>query len=230
MYKGIKRFLDIFISVSGLLILWPVMLAVAIAIMIESGDEVIFKQERIGKDGKVFKLYKFRSMIKNAEHTGTGVYSYKGDSRVTKVGKFIRKTSLDELPQFVNVIKGDMSLIGPRPVLTYHPMTYDKYTPEQLKRFSVRPGITGWAQVNGRKTTLWPDRIRYDIEYVENLSFSFDMKVFFKTISVVLGTSNNENTQKTATAESEVTLNTSDNKIVQPDGSVDTEDVAAESL
>ena len=203
MYKGIKRFLDIFISALGLLILWPVMLIVAVAILIESGDEVIFKQERIGKDGKVFKLYKFRSMIKNAEHTGTGVYSYKGDSRVTKVGKFIRKTSLDELPQFVNVLKGDMSLIGPRPVLTYHPMTYDKYTSEQLKRFSVRPGITGWAQVNGRKTTLWPERIRYDVEYVENLSFAFDVKVFFKTITTVFGSADNENTQKTATFDVE---------------------------
>lgn len=203
MYKGIKRFLDIFISAIGLLILWPVMLIVAIAILIESGNEVIFKQERIGKNGKVFKLYKFRSMIKNAEHQGTGVYSYKGDARVTKVGKFIRKTSLDELPQFVNVLKGDMSLIGPRPVLTYHPMTYDKYTPEQLKRFDVRPGITGWAQVNGRKTTLWPDRIKYDVEYVENLSFAFDVKVCFKTISVVFGGSNNENTQKTATVDTE---------------------------
>jgi len=203
MYKGVKRFLDIFVSILGLLVLWPVMLIVAIAILIESGNEVIFKQERIGKDGKVFKLYKFRSMIKNAEHQGTGVYSYKGDSRVTKVGKFIRKTSLDELPQFVNVLKGDMSLIGPRPVLTYHPMTYDKYTPEQLKRFSVRPGITGWAQVNGRKTSLWPERIRYDVEYVENLSFAFDVKVFFKTISTVLGTANNENTQKTAAFDTE---------------------------
>ena len=203
MYKGIKRFLDIFISLLGLIILSPVMLIVAIAILIESGSEVIFKQERIGKNGKVFKLYKFRSMIKNAEHTGSGVYSYKGDSRVTKVGKFIRKTSLDELPQFVNVLKGDMSLIGPRPVLTYHPMTYDKYTEEQLKRFSVRPGITGWAQVNGRKTSLWPERIKYDIEYVENLSFAFDVKVFFKTISTVLGSENNENTQKTATFDTE---------------------------
>lgn len=206
MYKGIKRFLDIFISALGLLILWPVMLIVAIAIMIESGGEVIFKQERIGKDGKVFKLYKFRSMIKNAEHQGTGVYSYKGDARVTKVGKFIRKTSLDELPQFVNVLKGDMSLIGPRPVLTYHPMTYDKYTTEQLKRFRVRPGITGWAQVNGRKTSLWPERIRYDVEYVENLSFAFDIKVFFKTIKTVLGSENNENTQKTATFDAEETV------------------------
>lgn len=205
MYKGIKRFLDIFVSILGILILWPVMLIVAIAILIESGDEVIFKQERIGKNGKVFKLYKFRSMIKNAEHTGTGVYSYKGDARVTKVGKFIRKTSLDELPQFVNVLRGDMSLIGPRPVLTYHPMTYDKYTQEQLKRFSVRPGITGWAQVNGRKTTLWPDRIRYDVEYVENLSFAFDMKVFFKTITTVFGSADNENTQKTAAFEVEET-------------------------
>lgn len=203
MYKGIKRFLDIFISLLGLIVLSPVMLIVAIAILIESGSEVIFKQERIGKNGKVFKLYKFRSMIKNAEHTGSGVYSYKGDSRVTKVGKFIRKTSLDELPQFVNVLKGDMSLIGPRPVLTYHPMTYDKYTEEQLKRFSVRPGITGWAQVNGRKTSLWPERIKYDIEYVENLSFAFDAKVFFKTISTVLGSENNENTQKTATFDTE---------------------------
>ncbi|MBQ8828173.1 MAG: sugar transferase [Clostridia bacterium] len=198
MYKSVKRVGDIIISLIGLLICWPFMLIVMLAIYIDSGSETIFKQERIGKDGKVFRLYKFRSMVKNAEHTGSGVYSFKGDARVTKVGKFIRKTSIDELPQLINVLKGDMSLIGPRPVLTYHPMTYDKYTDEQLKRFSVRPGITGWAQVNGRKTALWKDRIAYDIEYVENLSFRFDVKVFFKTIKTVLGLSDNENIEKTA--------------------------------
>ena len=201
MYKGIKRVGDILISTIALLICWPLMLLIMLAIYIDSGKETVFKQDRIGKDGKVFKLYKFRSMVRNAEHTGSGVYSFKGDVRVTKVGKFIRTTSLDELPQLINVIKGDMSLIGPRPVLTYHPMKYDEYTQEQLKRFSVRPGITGWAQVNGRKTALWKDRIAYDIEYVENLSLWFDIKVFFKTIKTVLGLADNENIEKTAVFE-----------------------------
>ncbi len=203
MYRIIKRFIDIIVSVLGLVICSPIMLIVAIAIIVDSKGGVIFKQERIGRKGKVFKLYKFRSMVKDAEHTGTGVYSYKGDARVTKVGKFIRATSIDELPQLLNVLKGEMSLIGPRPVLTYHPMTYDKYTPEQLRRFDVRPGITGWAQVNGRKTALWPDRLRYDVEYVDKLSFGFDMKVFFKTIKTVLGNGDNENTQKTATFDAD---------------------------
>lgn len=195
-YKKIKRLMDVIVSLSGLIILSPLLLIVAIAIKIESKGPVIFKQERVGLKGKVFEIYKFRSMCVGAEKGG--VYETKGDARVTKVGKFIRKTSIDEFPQFINIIKGDMSIIGPRPTLTYHPWPFEKYTEEQKKRFNVRPGVTGWAQINGRKDVHWDRRIEYDVEYVENLSLFFDLKIFFKTIIKVLTMQDNVNIGETA--------------------------------
>lgn len=200
-YRKIKRLLDIVLSIIGLIILSPILLIVAIAIKFESKGSIIFKQERLGLNGKVFKIYKFRSMCVGAEKGG--VYETKGDARVTKVGKFIRKTSIDELPQFVNIIKGDMSIIGPRPTLTYHPWPINEYTEEQKKRFDVRPGVTGWAQVNGRKELPWDKRIEYDVEYVENLSFGFDLKIFFKTIVKVLAMKDNVNVSETAKKSTE---------------------------
>lgn len=170
MYKGVKRALDVTFSLIGTAVSSPILLAVAAAVKLDSKGPVIFKQERLGKDGKVFEMYKFRSMCVDAEHMGTGQYSYKGDSRVTRVGKIIRATSLDELPQFINILKGDMSFIGPRPTLTYHPWKLEEYTDFQRRRFEVRPGITGLAQVHGRKAIDWNDRIKYDVEYVDNLS------------------------------------------------------------
>lgn len=151
MYEKIKRIFEVILSCIGLLVLSPLLLATAVAVKVESEGPVIFKQKRIGKDGKVFEIYKFRSMCVGAERTGSGVYSGKNDARVTKVGRVLRATSIDELPQFVNILKGEMSFIGPRPVLTYHPWPYEEYTDWQKKRFLVRPGVTGWAQVNGRK-------------------------------------------------------------------------------
>ena len=130
-------------------------------------------------------------MCVGAEKTGSGVYSGKGDARVTRVGKFIRATSIDELPQFFNIIKGDMSLIGPRPVLTYYPCKWEEYTEEQLKRFNVRPGVTGWAQVHGRKTNTVEARFSYDNYYVDNYSFWLDFKIFFKTIKTVFTSEGN---------------------------------------
>lgn len=195
-YRKIKRLLDIIISLFGLIILSPLLLIVAIAIKLESEGPVIFKQERLGLNGKVFKIYKFRSMCVGAEKGG--VYETKGDVRVTKVGKFIRKTSIDEFPQFVNILKGDMSLIGPRPALTYHPWTYNEYTDEQKRMFHVRPGVTGWAQVNGRKEVEWPRRIELNVEYVDNLSVFLDLKIFFKTIIKVLTMQDNVNIGETA--------------------------------
>lgn len=149
-YMAFKRGMDIAISGIGLIIASPIMLLTAVLIKIDSPGKVLFMQDRIGKDGKVFKIAKFRSMRTGAEHTGSGVYSGKNDARVTRVGKFIRATSIDELPQLFNILKGDMSLIGPRPPLTYHPWTIDKYTDEQMHMFDVRPGITGWAQIHSR--------------------------------------------------------------------------------
>ncbi len=135
------------------------------------------------------------------EKTGSGVYSEKGDPRVTKIGRFLRATSLDELPQFLNILKGDMSFIGPRPPLTYHPWTIDKYTDEQRKMFNVRPGITGWAQVNGRKEVEWHKRIELNVWYVEHLSFWLDIKILFKTVGKVFTNANNENVGATVVQE-----------------------------
>lgn len=149
-YLAFKRAMDIIIAAAGLIITSPVLLITAILIKLDSPGPVLFMQERIGKDGKVFRIAKFRSMYTGAEHTGSGVYSGKNDARVTRVGRVIRATSIDELPQLYNILKGDMSLIGPRPPLTYHPWTIDQYTEEQFHMFDVRPGITGWAQVHSR--------------------------------------------------------------------------------
>jgi undecaprenyl phosphate N,N'-diacetylbacillosamine 1-phosphate transferase len=195
-YKYIKRLLDVVLSVIGLIIISPILLITAIAIKLESKGPVIFQQDRLGLNGQAFKIYKFRSMCVGAEKDG--VYETKGDMRVTKVGRIIRKTSIDELPQFVNIIKGDMSIIGPRPTLTYHPWPIEKYTHEQRKRFNVRPGVTGWAQINGRKDVPWDKRIEYDVWYVDNLSFGLDFKIFFKTVIKVLTMQDNINVGETA--------------------------------
>ncbi len=194
MYKRFfKRAFGILFALLGLIVTSPIMAIVAILIKIESPGPVIFKQQRIGKDGKVFEIYKFRSMCQNAEKTGSGVYSDKNDSRVTKVGKFIRATSIDEIPQFLNVLKGDMAFIGPRPPLTYHPWPYEQYTEQQKKMFNVRPGLTGWAQVHGRKQVEWNKRIELNVWYVENVSFLLDIKIIFSTLLKLIKDDENEN-------------------------------------
>lgn len=194
MYKhSIKRVLDIAISLLVLVVLSPVFLITAIAIKLTSPGPVIFKQRRLGLGGKEFNIYKFRSMTLNAEHTGSGVYSGKGDARVTRIGRIIRATSIDELPQTVNMLKGDMSLIGPRPPLTYHPWPLEEYTQEQRRMFEVRPGITGWAQVHGRKDVEWNRRIELNVWYVDHVSFLLDVKIFFMTIMKVATNADNEN-------------------------------------
>ena len=192
MYKRfIKRSIDIVLSAIAIVITALPMLIIAIIIKLDSPGPAIFKQERVGLKGKVFHIYKFRSMCVNAEHTGSGVFSGKGDARVTRVGKFLRASSLDELPQFFNIIRGDMSFVGPRPPLTYHPWTIDKYTDEQRRMFDIRPGITGWAQVNGRKTVEWNERIRLNVWYVDNVSFFLDIKILFLTFFKVLSNADN---------------------------------------
>ncbi len=193
----VKRGLDLLISVLALVLLSPVLLVTALAVLLDSGRPVFFQQERVGFKGKVFRMYKFRSMVLNAEHTGSGVYSEEGDERVTKVGRILRALSIDELPQLINIIKGDMSLIGPRPPLTYHPWTIDKYTKEQLHMFDVRPGITGWAQINGRKAVEWHKRIELNNWYVDHVSFPLDCKILFTTFYKVLSRADNFNKGKT---------------------------------
>ena len=198
MYKnGMKRMLDILIALPVLIIGAIPMAIVALLIRLESPGPAIFRQERIGKDGKVFEFLKFRSMCVGAEHTGSGVYSGKNDARVTRLGRILRATSIDELPQLINILRGDMSLIGPRPPLTYHPWPYEEYTEQQKRMFEVRPGITGWAQINGRKGVEWHHRIELNVWYVDNVSFWLDVKIFFKTIGKVLRNSDNVNVEKT---------------------------------
>lgn len=177
-----KRAMDTVLSFTALVTLSPLLLTTAAAIKLTSPGPVLFKQQRLGLHGKEFTIYKFRSMTVGAEHTGSGVYSGEGDPRVTAVGRFIRKTSIDELPQCVNVLKGDMALVGPRPPLTYHPWPLEQYTEEQLHMFDVRPGITGWAQVNGlRGDTSIRARVDYDLYYIENWSMLFDIKILLMT-------------------------------------------------
>ena len=195
--KYIKRFFDIFVGLSVLLLLWPVMLLMAVAIYIEDPGPVLFRQRRLGLGGKEFTMLKFRSMKQNSEHTGSGVYSGKDDPRVLKTGRIFRATSMDELIQAVHLVSGEMSLIGPRPPLTYHPWPIAEYTDAQLHMFDVRPGITGWAQVNGRKGVEWNRRIELSCWYADHVSFSLDVKIFFMTIFKVLRNEDNVNTEPT---------------------------------
>ena len=206
MYKKyFKRFFDIAISLAALIALGWLMVIAAIAVRLESPGPAIFRQQRLGLGGKEFTFYKFRSMRVGAERTGSGVYSGKNDSRVTKVGKLLRATSIDELPQLWNILRGDMSLIGPRPPLTYHPWPIDQYSEFQRRMFEVRPGITGWAQVHGRKDVEWNHRIELSVWYVDHLSFALDVKIFFLTIWKVFSNADNENIGETVVKKEEST-------------------------
>ena len=198
-----KRALDFLIGMGVLIVLSPVMLLIALAIYAEDPGPVLFRQKRLGLHGEVFTMLKFRSMKVNSEHTGSGVYSEKGDPRVTKVGRILRATSADELIQAVHLVSGKMSLIGPRPPLTYHPWPLEQYTEEQLHMFDVRPGITGWAQVNGRKAVEWNRRIELNVWYSRSVSLKLDVKIFFMTIFKVLRNADNVNIGATVTSSSE---------------------------
>lgn len=176
----IKRILDIVISLCGVIVLSPVYLVLGILVRIKLGTPVIFKQERPGKDGKIFQLYKFRSMTDERDESGNLLSD---EIRLTSFGKKLRSTSLDELPELFNILKGDMSLIGPRPLLVrYLPW----YTEEERHRHDVRPGLTGLAQVNGRNALGWEDRFSYDLEYVNHLTFLMDVKIICMTVGKVL--------------------------------------------
>jgi len=192
-YSFWKRFFDIILSAFALVVLSPVLLVTWVAIRAESPGPAVFRQKRLGRGGKEFTFLKFRSMRLNSEHTGSGVYSEAGDPRVTKVGKFIRATSIDELPQLWNILRGDMSIVGPRPPLTYHPWPIDQYDDEQLHMFDVRPGLTGWAQVNGRKAVEWHRRIEMNVWYTRNYSLWLDIKILFMTVFKVLANADNVN-------------------------------------
>lgn len=176
-YQYIKRGLDILFSAIALVLLLPLLFAISLAIKLDSKGSIIFKQERVGKDGKIFNIYKFRSMAENNNASDLSV-----PDKYTRIGKFIRKTSIDELPQLINILKGDMTFIGPRP---WTPMYYTDMTEKQKHRCDVLPGITGLAQVNGRNCASVIDRINYDLEYVNHYSFKLDVDIIFKTFAVI---------------------------------------------
>jgi lipopolysaccharide/colanic/teichoic acid biosynthesis glycosyltransferase len=166
----------------ALIVLLPIFAVIGIFIKLDSKGPVFFVQERAGKDGKIFKAYKLRTMVDNAVEMGLGYEIAKDDSRITRVGKCLR-WGIDELPQLINVFRGDMSLVGPRPAL---PHQVKKYSEEEKRRLEVKPGITGWALVNGRNKLSWPERIKLDIWYIDNWSLWLDLKILFKTIWVVI--------------------------------------------
>lgn len=182
-YLAIKRFLDLMLSLALIILLSPLFLIISLAIKIDSSGPVFYRQTRTGLNGKDFTLLKFRSMAADND-----VYDFKTGDRITKVGNFIRKTSLDELPQLINILKGEMSFVGPRPWLS---ILNDYYTEKQKRRFLVRPGITGLAQVSGRKDLDILKRIELDVEYADNISLWLDIRIILKTIKVVFDSSDN---------------------------------------
>lgn len=185
MYHFFKRIFDFSATLLGLVIILPLFIIIAILVWINHGLPVIFRQERVGKNEKIFIMYKFRTMTNENDQYGNLLPDNK---RITKFGSFIRKTSLDELPELINVLKGDMSLVGPRPLL---PRYLPYYTSRERLRHKVRPGITGLAQVNGRNILNWDERLELDVQYVENLSFISDLKIFFKTFIIIFKPSKN---------------------------------------
>ena len=176
----VKRTIDIVCSGLGLIILSPILLITAILIRIKLGSPISFTQDRVGKDGKVFKMIKFRTMLDAVDKWGQPLPD---EERMTPFGKLLRSTSIDELPELINVFKGDMSLVGPRPLLVEYIKLYSK---EQFRRHEVRPGITGWAQVNGRNTLRWAEKFKLDIYYVDNFNIFFDIKILFMTLIKVI--------------------------------------------
>jgi lipopolysaccharide/colanic/teichoic acid biosynthesis glycosyltransferase len=197
MYFKIRRVIDTIIALLMLIVLSPLLLVLAIWVKLDSKGPVIFKQKRIGKDGKTYDMYKFRSMVQNAQNMGTGVFSFVGDPRITKAGAFLRKTSLDELPQLWNIVKGEMAFVGPRsPVLGHFP-EYDELADEYKKRFSVLPGITGLAQCVGRNELSWVEKTKYDNIYIDSVKkygIFYDIKIWFMTFKRVFSMSNIEET------------------------------------
>jgi lipopolysaccharide/colanic/teichoic acid biosynthesis glycosyltransferase len=171
-----KRALDVAVSGAALVLAAPVIAAAAVATRLESRGHPIYRQQRVGKDGHVFEVIKLRTMVSGAEHMGAGMAVDEGDTRITCVGAFLRRTSIDELPNLVNVLRGEMSLIGPRPTLQ---VQVEQYTDRQRRRLDVRPGLSGWAQVNGRASLPWPERIELDLWYLEHASLRLDLRILF---------------------------------------------------
>lgn len=185
----IKRLFDITGSIFGILLFFPVMIVIAILIKCTSKGPIFFTQSRIGLNGKNFKMLKFRTMFINSEKKGTGLYVFENDTRITKLGFFIRRISFDELPQLFNVLIGSMSLVGPRPPVTYELGDWSSFTPTMKKRFKVKPGITGFAQISGRNSLEWDRKIAYDLFYIrefKRIGIIFDIYIIIKSFKVVI--------------------------------------------
>lgn len=181
--RWVKAVFDRLFALVGLIILLPLFAIIALLIRLDSPGPVFFRQLRAGKDGRLFHIYKFRTMVVGAEKIGLGVQTRADDPRITRVGRILRKLSLDELPQLINILKGEMSFVGPRPTLPYQVL---RYNPRQKGRLLVPPGVTGWAQIHGRKTLTWPERIEYDVWYVEHWSLWLDLIILLRTLPAIL--------------------------------------------
>jgi len=178
----VTRVLDILIAAVALALASPVLLVAAVVIRFESRGPVIYRHPRIGRQGRPFELWKLRTMVQGAERMGAGLYIERGDGRITRSGRFLRRFSLDELPNLVNVLRGDLSIVGPRPTVGEQ---VERYTDHQRRRLEVKPGITGWAQVNGRASLPWPERIELDVWYVDNRSVLLDLRILARTVRML---------------------------------------------
>ncbi len=179
-----KRALDLVVAFAVAAITAPVVMVIALAIRVESPGHPIYRQTRVGKGGVLFSIYKLRTMVRGAEFTGAGLAIQEGDDRITRIGTFLRRYSLDELPNLWNVLRGEMSIVGPRPTI---PVQVEQYTPRQRRRLEVKPGITGWAQVHGRASLPWAERIELDIWYVEHQSLWLDLRILARSVRLVIG-------------------------------------------
>ena len=179
-----RRLFDVVLALLGLLLAAPFLLAALVAIPLESRGGPIYRQRRVGRDGHPFDVLKLRTMVSGAEHLGPGLAVSEGDTRITRLGRLLRRTSLDEVPNLVNVLRGEMAIIGPRPTV---PVQVAQYTARQRGRLAVKPGITGWAQVNGRTELPWDQRIELDLWYIEHRSWRLDLEILWRTARIVLG-------------------------------------------
>jgi lipopolysaccharide/colanic/teichoic acid biosynthesis glycosyltransferase len=179
-----RRIFDVVVAGSALLAASPLLLAAVVAIRLESRGSAIYRQRRVGKDGRAFDVLKLRTMVTGAEHMGAGLAVSDGDTRITRIGRLLRRTSLDEVPNLINVLRGEMAIVGPRPTV---PVQVDRYTERQRGRLAVKPGITGWAQVNGRTELPWDERIELDLWYIEHRSWRLDLRIILLTVRMVFG-------------------------------------------
>jgi lipopolysaccharide/colanic/teichoic acid biosynthesis glycosyltransferase len=180
----VRRAFDVVVAGTALLVASPVLALAIVAVRLESRGGAFYRQRRVGKDGRPFDVLKLRTMVTGAEHMGAGLAVSEGDTRITRVGRLLRRTSLDELPNLVNVLRGEMAIVGPRPTV---PVQVDRYTERQRGRLAVKPGITGWAQVNGRTELPWDERIELDLWYIEHRSWRLDLRILWRTARMVFG-------------------------------------------